>query len=145
MGLNMVTLLLPALIPSWRFFDRIAPSPRIEFALRTEGHDMPDDWQVFRERPAHIPFSTMLKRLFWNPHWNETLYLMSCAERLMQQQAEHSMQQIASRIMAEIQRNRRGANAMQFRLVFVSRSDAGLIRTIAYVSPLFAVTEKAAA
>ena len=31
--LQTVKLLLPALIPSWRFFSTIAPSPRIEFAL----------------------------------------------------------------------------------------------------------------
>ena len=30
---NPFKLLLPALIPSWSFFDVIAPSPRIEYAL----------------------------------------------------------------------------------------------------------------
>ena len=30
---QIIRLLLPALIPSWRFFDVVAPSPRIEFVL----------------------------------------------------------------------------------------------------------------
>ena len=31
--LRTLKLLLPVLIPSWRFFDFIAPSPRIQFSL----------------------------------------------------------------------------------------------------------------
>ena len=36
---NALRLLLPALIPSWRFFDVIAPSPRIEYALGATSTD----------------------------------------------------------------------------------------------------------
>lgn len=34
--LNSFRLLLPAIVPSWRFFDEIAPSPRVEYACRTK-------------------------------------------------------------------------------------------------------------
>ena len=82
--LRPLALLLPALIPSWRFFDVIAPSPRIEFAMLTSP-DSAAVWQAFRPRPARVALSTMLGRLFWNPRWNESLFLVSCAERLVDQ------------------------------------------------------------
>ena len=80
----MLRLLLPALIPSWRFFDTIGPSPRIEFAV-VEHPDAPvPEWQEFRPRPARVSLATMLLRLFWNPRWNESLYLATCAENLLE-------------------------------------------------------------
>ena len=30
---NVLKLLIPALLPSWNFFDYITPSPRIQFTL----------------------------------------------------------------------------------------------------------------
>ncbi len=82
--LSIVKLLLPALIPSWRFFDTIAPSPRIEFTLLKTADDVPENWQEFRPRPAHLSPGSMLKRLFWNPRWSETLFPVSCTELLME-------------------------------------------------------------
>ena len=99
--LQTLKLLLPALIPSWRFFDTIAPSPRIEFALLKTARDASGRWQEFRPRPARLPISTMLKRMFWNPRWNESLFLVSCAERLMESPTEHSSQEILARIEAD--------------------------------------------
>ena len=49
--LHGLKLLLPALIPSWRFFDTIAPSPRIEYALLHDPHAAAA-WREFRPRPA---------------------------------------------------------------------------------------------
>ena len=46
MILRPFALLLPALIPSWNFFDVIAPSPRIEIA-RLVSVDTPRVWQEF--------------------------------------------------------------------------------------------------
>ena len=80
----MLHLLLPALIPSWRFFDRIGPAPRIEFAMTGSQDDPLPDWREVRPRPARVPFVTMLGRLFWNRRRNESLYLVSCAERLVE-------------------------------------------------------------
>jgi len=52
--LQTIKLLLPALMPSWRFFAAIAPSPRIELALLKTAKDVPDVWQEFRPRPEHL-------------------------------------------------------------------------------------------
>lgn len=137
--LQTLKLLLPALIPSWRFFDTIAPSPRIEFTLLKTELDASGRWQEFRPRPARLPIGSMLKRLFWNPRWNESLFLVSCAERLMVSPTEHSSQEILNRIEAELQRKSIDVSAtpyLQFRLVFLSREGAQLQRHITFISPI---------
>lgn len=142
--LQTVKLLLPALIPSWRFFDAITPSPRIEFCLLKKAKAAPAKWQEFRPRPARLTSGEMLKRLFWNPHWNESLFLVSCAERLVTSPTEHSRVEIVKRITAELQR--RGVDTaatpyLQFRLVFVSREGTKLQKQIAFISEARRLTE----
>ncbi len=137
--LQTLKLLLPALIPSWRFFDTIAPSPRIEFTLLQTAQDASGRWQEFRPRPARLPIGSMLKRLFWNPRWNESLFLVSCAERLMASPTEHSSQEILTRIEAELERKSIDVSAtpyLQFRLVFLSREGSRLQRQIRFISPI---------
>lgn len=66
----------------------------------------------------------MLTRLLWNPRWNETLFLVSCAERLVDQPTAHSENEIFARIAADLARDP-GAAALPawltFRLLFLSR------------------------
>src|ERR1700679_1033555 len=114
--LKTLKLLLPALIPSWRFFDVIAPSPRIEFVLLNTRQATVDNWREFRPRPMYLPMREMLKRMFWNPRWNETLFLVSCSERLMESGEEHSAKEIARRIQTEL--SQKTTPFLQFRLVF---------------------------
>ncbi len=137
--LKSLKLLLPALIPSWRFFDTIAPSPRIEFTLLKTEQDASGNWQEFRPRPARLPISSMLKRMFWNPGWNESLFLVSCAERLMASPTEHSSQEILKRIKAELERNSIDVMAtpfLRFRLVFLSREGSQIQKHITFISPI---------
>ncbi len=144
--LQTLRLLLPALIPSWRFFDEIAPSPRIEFTLLKAAQDNPDRWQEFRPRPVRISIFSMLKRMVWNPNWNEFLFLVSCSERLMENPTEHSAQEILKRVVVDIKRSSIDSVAtpyVQFRLVFVSRSGTGLQRNIAFVSSVHRYSESA--
>lgn len=138
--LYSLTLLMPALIPSWRFFDVIAPSPRIEFALLKTQQDTPVNWREFRPRPKQISITSMLKRMIFNPLWNESLFLVSCAERIMVNQSERSIQQIVTRIKAELIRNNIDASTtpyLQFRLIFISRHGNELQRTIAFTSQTY--------
>jgi len=128
-------LLAPALIPSWRFFDTIAASPRIEFA-RLPSADAPVAmWQEFRPRPRRLTLGTLLGRLFWNPVWNETLFMTSCAERLLDTPTPHSVEEIATRIAATLDPALPGP-FFRFRLILVSRDGEALRREVAYVSPL---------
>lgn len=132
-------LLLPVLIPSWRFFSAIAPSPRVEFVTLAKEDARPVDWQEFRPRPATLSITAMLKRLVWNPIGNETLFVVSCAERLLENPTEHSREEIFARIAGDLQRQEpaaAGARFLQFRLVFIYRDGAEVKRSVEYLSPV---------
>lgn len=137
--LHTLKLLIPALIPSWRFFDAIAPSPRIQFTLLTADDEVPHEWHEFRPRPAHLSFPCMLGRMLWNPQWNETLFVVSCAERLMEYPTRHSEHEILKRIIGDIVRepvNAACATAthLQFRLLTLERREGGLHEEVTYHS-----------
>ncbi len=112
--LRLVLLYLPVLFPSWRFFQEVGPSPRVEY--RVDG----GDWREATGRPGRMGPGAMLRRLFWNPDWNETLFLVSCAERLVEEPTQHSMDEIHARIARRIG----GAGVLEFRLVFHVRGGA---------------------
>ncbi|PCI04699.1 MAG: hypothetical protein COB78_08180 [Hyphomicrobiales bacterium] len=141
--LQTIKLLLPALMPSWRFFSVIAPSPRIEITLLKTAKDTPDSWQEFRPRPAHLSIGSMLKRMFYNARWNEALFLTSLAERLSSNPTEHSSQEILKRIKAELVRNSfdsfdsAATPHLQFRLVFVHREGEQLQKHVTFISPVY--------
>ena len=135
--LNPLRLLLPALIPSWNFFDVIAPSPRVEYALTASAADAPDalgEWQAFRPRPEHVSVAAMLSRLVWNPRLNETLFVVSCAERLINAPTDHSQDEIFTRLAAELTRHGATDDWLSFRLVFVSREDEAIQREVLFQS-----------
>ena len=61
-AMRSLTLLLPALAPSWRFFPAVTPSPRIEFrALRAE-MGLPANIRT----PNAVPLFCQPAK----PHWN---------------------------------------------------------------------------
>jgi hypothetical protein len=135
--LKSLRLLAPALLPSWRFFDRITASPRIEFTCPAAAEEAADSWQEFRPRPQSLSLGAFLCRLVWNPRWNETLFLVSCAERLLENPTEHSITEISSRIAAALDSAtpEGGTAFFRFRLVLIRREGNALRREIAYVSP----------
>lgn len=138
---NPLRLLLPALIPSWNFFDVIAPSPRVEYALTESADAMPAIWREFRPRPRHVSLATMAGRMAWNPRWNESLYLVSCAERLIDSPTSHSEDEIFRRIAADLARGPETAEGwLAFRLMFVAREGEAIAREV-----LFQATPRALA
>jgi len=122
MLINICRLLLPAIIPSWRFFDTIAPSPRIEYSISA------DNWLSFCPSPQSLSLPHSVKRLFWNVEWNDYLFMISCAERLMQNQTKHSEQEIVNRI----RKYHPSAKNIQFRLRFLTRDE----NHITYISDI---------
>jgi hypothetical protein len=137
MLLNSLKLILPALIPSWRFFSSVAPSPRVEYALGRDANTPPENWHEFRPRPDHVPFTLMLRRMLWNPLWNETLFLVSCSERLIAAPTQHSAQEIRRRIARDLMRSTSPptpTSILYFRLVFWDRVGSDLIKSIEYES-----------
>ena len=131
--LNSLRLLAPVLVPSWRFFDTITASPRIEvLPLGPDGAPR-GEWREFRPRPQRLPLRSFLVRLLWNPGWNETLYLTSCAERLLEEESTFRVAEIARRIAAILDPEE--TPSFQFRLVLVSRAGEVLQKEVAYLSP----------
>ncbi|WP_198670532.1 hypothetical protein [Oceanicella sp. SM1341] len=133
--LHVLGLLAPALMPSWRFFREVAPSPRIEYALVSGPAEMPARWTEARPRPARLRPLAMLGRLFWNPGWNETLFLVSCAERMAERPTAHSTEEIRKRLargLAEGEGVTEGL--LRFRLVFVEHRGGRLRRHVIHVS-----------
>ncbi len=141
--LKSLALIAPALIPSWRFFDRITASPRIEVARMAQEDDLATGatgWREFRPRPQSLSLTALLRRLFWNPVWNETLFLTSCAERLLEKPTAHSIDEIASRIAAGLD-PRAAEPFFRFRLVLISREGDALQKEVVYVSSPYSVTK----
>ncbi|MEJ2817958.1 hypothetical protein [Caulobacter sp. CCG-8] len=134
--LNPLRLLLPALIPSWNFFDVIAPSPRVEYALTSAKDEAASDWREFRPRPERISVTTMLGRLVWNPRWNQTLFVVACAERLVDDPTDHSQDELFKRIAADLPPGGRDDAApwLSFRLVFLSRQGEAIEREVLFQS-----------
>ena len=136
----MFRYLLPAVVPSWRFFDYIAPSPRIEFAIAAAVDDPAMRWREFRPRPAHLRVAAMLRRLLWNPVWNESLFMVSCAEKLLDKPSTRRETELLTRIAAAIARGETGERVngptyLRFRIVVLKREGEQISRRIGFVSP----------
>ncbi|MEM9341792.1 MAG: hypothetical protein AAGA87_01980 [Pseudomonadota bacterium] len=123
----MWKLVLPVLIPSWRFFKAIEPSPRVQWAMASDS----PVWLEFRPRPFRVSRLEMIRRLFWNPDWNDTLFVVSCAERIQENPTEHNIAEIKRRISEDVSQG-----AFQFRLVFVHRDGEDIV----FVSDVFPLT-----
>jgi hypothetical protein len=140
--LTGLRLLLPAIIPSWRFFDAVTASPRLDYALLASADGTDGPWQEFQPRPAILTLGTMLRRLLWNPQWNETLFLVSLAERLMTstsaQTELHSEQELLLRVARHLDLHAacRPDAYLQIRLRFVGRtgSDEQIHSQVMFVS-----------
>ncbi len=142
--IRALSLLLPVLVPSWRFFAMVAPSPRIEVAIADPGGAACSAWQEFRPRPARISVWGSLRNLFWNPHWNETLYLTACAERFLADGSKPHLDYIVRRVRADLQHPDQDTNSHQvlIRLVVVMRSDGQVVREELYRSPAVALVDE---
>ncbi len=146
---RILQLLLPALIPSWNFFDVIVPSPRIQFSIVNPESNSQTEWQEFRPRPAHLSIRQMLGRMLWNPVWNESLFLMSCAERLMEFPTQHSEDEIFKRIKADIISRKennllKDTAQVQFRLVFIRREGDALKEEVEFQSQAQTILDETA-
>ncbi|MDH5666151.1 MAG: hypothetical protein OEY10_07640 [Nitrosopumilus sp.] len=139
-------LLIPAIVPSWRFFDYISASPRVYYVLLDEQYKPLSDWTLFRPHPVRLGFLQMLQRMVWNPYWNESLFVVSCAERLLDYPTQHSEKQIIKRIIYDLcsirdaAKSTASASHVQFRIDLVQRVNGELRQTVAYTANLQKLT-----
>ena len=135
--IETIRLLLPALVPSWKFFKAIEPSPRVEWRLLSVRREPVTDWREFRPRPKKLSAMEILVRLFWNPRWNESLYAVSLAERLTLNPTAHSREELFGLMFRElrgVEPENPDAHHLQYRLVFVRRSGSEMQRLITFQS-----------
>jgi hypothetical protein len=134
--MKTVSLILPVLIPSWRFFKAVEPSPRVQWAVLDAEQTGDPDWQEYQPRPKTLSLMQMLCRLVWNPAWNDALFVVSCAERIALGPTRHSINEIEQRILREIKTAGRAArgDVFQFRLVFVHHDGSQLIEDVVFLS-----------
>ena len=129
--IHILLLLLPGLIPSWQFFKTVEPSPRVQWRYLSD--DGSGDWRSYTQRPNALPLTTYIKRLFWNPDWNDALFMASLSERLMEQETGHSLHEIQRRIsIVGAPENPQGR--LQFRILFISRDGHDLVEEVTYLS-----------
>ncbi len=125
------SLLLPVLMPSWRFFALVAPSPRIEYAFIHGAEGEAENWQAFRPIPNKIGFLETLERLVANSHWNDSLFLTSCAERYLQDGSRRHYDYIVRRLRDDLgatRTSRLTESHFQFRLVLVYREQDRIVQ-----------------
>lgn len=140
-----MSLIMPVLAPSWRFFKTVEPSPRVQWVLLSSPNEIGTDWRAFRARPASLGPIAMLCRLFWNPAWNEALFLVSCAERIQQCPNDHSICEIQRRILSSPREHKIDTTDkwLQFRLIFVQRDGDKLCEQTVFTSAAVSTTDAA--
>lgn len=117
-----LALLLPALIPSWRFFKTVAPSPRLQYR---DG----SDWRMVFDRPRRLSLAQMLRRLFWNPDWNAQLYMVTLSERLAEDPTPWLEHETHRRAVQHL-----GFDPDALRLIFVYREGDQIVEEELYRS-----------
>ena len=134
----MLTLILPVIFPSWRFFSSIGASPRIQLAFLQHETDEPHTWSEFRPRPARVTFREGLWRLLWNPDWNETLYINTCAEHLCDEYSLVREQEILRRILAAVIVGKitpeLDAKFLLFRISTITRENNAVTQSVVFTS-----------
>lgn len=131
--LRIIHLLLPALIPSWRFFQTIDASPRVQYRV-FDATGLASCWRDFEVKPSRLSMSQYIGRLFWNHRRAQALYVVSLAERLIEAPSPHSVAAIRGRIFRNLlgDKCRSGNDLMQFRVMTVSRRNTSLCFDLAF-------------
>lgn len=124
---NLTGLLMPTLFPSWRFFDAIGPSPRIEYRTTCNA-----SWRPMTVLPERLGVLALFKRLFFSPLWNEHLFLVSTATRLAVDPTLHDVNEIAARLSRMLDPTE--VETFQFRILFVAREDGRIGQFVFYES-----------
>ena len=144
--IRALSLLLPVLMPSWRFFALVAPSPRIEYTFLPGPKGEAENWQAFRPIPNKLGLLETLERLVANSHWNDSLFLTSCAERYLQDASRRHYDYIVARLRDDL-----GASQVscltqrhfQFRIMLVYRDQDDIIEEEVHRSDILPMERKA--
>ena len=145
---RLLQLLLPVLMPSWRFFDSIGPAPRIDYAVFDEGDAAPRQWRPLALAPLRLSLGSMLVRLPYNAPRNDMLFLISCCERVLDdEQALDVRARAHTEILRHVAMHAHQTSAigphddatirLSFRIRQVRREHNALIEEVAYEAGSF--------
>ena len=139
--IRIITLVLPIVFPSWRFFKTVEPSPRIQWAWREQDKSAAPNWQEFHPLQERLSWPRTVGQLFYNAQWNESLFLVSCAERLQDSPSGRLIDEIKSRVSRKLSKNNdTGQSCLAcFRIIFVQDRDGSQTLDEVYVSDPFTV------
>ncbi|MCT4559520.1 MAG: hypothetical protein N4A61_15850 [Pelagimonas sp.] len=127
---------MPALIPSWRFFQTVAASPRVEYrVINGSGEGV---WRESHPLPDRVGLGRMLRRMLWNPHRNAQLYMVSLSERLAEDGRQHAQHELNRMIAEAIPEN---DGDLQFRLVFLQPHEGQIVSFVEYESDPVSLAE----
>lgn len=133
----MLRLILPILCPSWRFFSGVGPSPRVEYGFSPD-REPPQHWLEFRPRPIRVGWRKRVGQLFYNARWNEYLYVISCAEHLLEEATPTRVDEIFLRLRRACTRGEILApidsHYISFRIQVVARQGAKITQTLAFIA-----------
>ena len=88
------------MISSWQFFKEVTPKLEIEFSWNDDARN----WQVLKLRAQNLSTIELIKSVFFNPQWNEALYIMDCAERLIMNPSQERINQLKERIQMQLEK-----------------------------------------
>lgn len=94
-------------------------------------------WQEFRPRPARVSPGAALLSVFWNPRGNESLYLTSCAERLLNDPSRERATELWARVAGVVRAEEHGGRFLRVRLVEVSREGGRVVRHVVFESEAY--------
>lgn len=144
--MNVIQLLAPVFIPSWRFFDEVGSSPRIEIGFGEIQDEPPTVWMEFRSISKDISIKDYIIRMIWNPVRNQDLFLMTCAQKVLEEQKQCYIDQIKRIISASkaVQSQCRHEDRfLYFRLVYLFSDDEDLSKEIGYISDAIKIPQNA--
>lgn len=132
--LRLLRLLLPVLVPSWRFFDVIAASPRIDYGWSDAVSVEPVHWHPFCPPPAVLGFGQQLCGLVWNPNRNAALYLVSCGDRVVHGGDAFALAEIRSALLRAAGQGELVKDGLQLhlRIRSVERQDTAMMEEVVY-------------
>ena len=111
--MKTLTLFLSAIISSWQFFKEAAEAPVLEISFNDE------NWDVLSLRSDKRTFLGFLGGIFYNPKWNEALYIMDCAERLLTDISQRNIDELMDRVVLYLKsRNLLNSSQLKYRLLY---------------------------
>lgn len=134
--LTLLRLCLPVLCPSWRFFETVEASPRVEWILLDLNTQPIQDWQAYGPTPPQLSPAQMFGRLFWNASRNADLFMVSCAERMIAEPDLRLHNEMLSRVWQKAKPQAPANGFLQFRIRFVHWGAGQLLSDMGFLSEL---------